>query len=233
MRHIPNVLTLANLFCGCMALISLSRGNTEAALILIGVSMIFDFCDGLAARALNAFSAIGKDLDSLADMISFGLLPGWAVFTALERTLPACGLPLPLAWCGFLVTLFSALRLAKFNTDSRQSTHFIGLPTPANTAWILPLAVMPAAEFGALAFLLENAWFWLLFSLVCSGLLVAELPLFSLKFNRSGWYANRGQLVLAALSIPSILLFGVQGLPLIVLLYLILSIVFPPSREST
>jgi CDP-diacylglycerol---serine O-phosphatidyltransferase len=123
--------------------------------------------------------------------------------------------------------------LAKFNTDSRQSAHFIGLPTPANTAWILPLALMPASEFGALTVLLENAWFWLVFSLVCSGLLVAELPLFSLKFKRSGWQSNLGPLILVALALPALLLFGIQGVPLIVLLYLILSILFPPSSEPT
>lgn len=232
MRHIPNALTLANLLCGCLAVVALMQDDTTRALYFTAASMVFDFFDGLAARALGAYSPIGKELDSLADMVSFGLAPGLAIYVVLGRVTTGSGIPVLLAHAGFLVTLFSALRLAKFNTDSRQTKHFIGLPTPANAAWILPLAASSADGSGILEPLTRHVEFWLVFTLVSSALLVAEIPLFSLKFNRMGWKKNLGPIFLVITGIPLVSLLGLEGVPLIVLLYLILSLIFPPASEN-
>lgn len=232
MRHIPNLLTLANLLCGCLAVVALMQSDTIGALWLTGAAMVFDFLDGLAARALRAYSPIGKELDSLADMVSFGFVPGLAIFIILGDTLAESGLPVPFAYAGFSVTLFSALRLAKFNTDSRQTRHFIGLPTPANAGWILPLVASSANSSGILMGLTSHVGFWMVFSVVSSALLVAEIPLFSLKFNRMGWRKNLGPIALVLTGIPLVVLLGLEGIPLIVLLYLILSLIFPPASET-
>ncbi|MFM9055582.1 MAG: CDP-alcohol phosphatidyltransferase family protein, partial [Bacteroidota bacterium] len=168
----------------------------------------------------------------LADMVSFGLVPGLAIYVVLLNALPGSGIPVLFAHAGFLVTVFSALRLAKFNTDSRQTKHFIGLPTPANAGWILPLVASATDHSGMLKDLTGQVGFWLVFSVFSSALLVAEIPLFSLKFNRMGWKKNMGTIALVLASIPLLSLMGLEGIPLIVLLYLILSLIFPPASET-
>ena len=132
-QHIPNFITCLNLVSGCIAIVFAFQHQLEITVYLLALSALFDFFDGLAARALNAYSVIGKDLDSLADMVSFGFAPGAIMYIVLNDLLIAQQLPTYWAYAAFIIPVFSALRLAKFNNDTRQSTYFVGLPTPANT----------------------------------------------------------------------------------------------------
>lgn len=249
-KHLPNALTCLNLLCGCVALTFILgmnpaqiRSNSFGAMFsptiwqplvqaayLIGVAAVADFLDGLVARALHVSSPIGKDLDSLADMVSFGVVPGAILFKLLQQVLPMHGLPIGLAYLAFTVSIFSALRLAKFNNDTRQSDSFIGLPTPACTLVVasLPL-ILTYDSFGVTALIL-NPWVLLGLTVLLSGLLVAEIPLFALKFKNLTWQDNSLRFVFLLLSVA--LLIGLQSaaVPLIVLLYVLLSVLRPATR---
>ncbi|UOQ54651.1 CDP-alcohol phosphatidyltransferase family protein [Hymenobacter cellulosivorans] len=223
-NHLPNAVTCLNLFAGCLALCNIFAGHLETAAYLVGLAAAFDFADGLLARALHASSPIGKDLDSLADMVSFGVVPGAILFHLLGQS---SGLPEWLPYAGFIVTVFSALRLAKFNNDTRQTTSFIGLPTPACTLVVASLPLILAHDsFGLTSFIL-NPWVLLGLTVLLSGLLVAEIPLFALKFKNLTWQDNSLRFIFLLLAV--ILLIGLQAtaIPLIVLLYVLLSVVRP------
>jgi CDP-diacylglycerol--serine O-phosphatidyltransferase len=226
-RHLPNAITCLNLFAGCLALVQIFAGNPQAAAYLVGIAALFDFVDGLIARALHVSSPIGKDLDSLADMVSFGVVPGAFLFTLLQQARPAAGLPQWLAYAGFIVTVFSALRLAKFNNDTRQTTSFIGLPTPANTLLVASLPLILANDtFGLTPYIL-NAWVLLPHTLLVSYLLVAEIPLFALKFKNMSWQDNSLRFIFVLLAVVLILLLQATAIPLVVLLYVALSMLKP------
>jgi len=137
-KHIPNFLTCLNLFSGCIGVYYAFQGNYFAVLVFILIAAFFDFIDGLAARLLQAYSPMGKELDSLADVVSFGLAPGAVCFSLLSQS----SLPFWVAFAGFVITLFSALRLAKFNIDERQGSSFLGLATPANAIFWVGLAIL-------------------------------------------------------------------------------------------
>ena len=234
-KHLPNALTCLNLLCGCLALTFIFRGELVTGAYLVGVAAVADFFDGLLARALRVSSPIGKDLDSLADMVSFGVVPGVLMFKLLGMlsgvsavtvkgnvAYPSFSSLLP--FCAFLITIFSALRLAKFNNDTRQTTSFIGLPTPACTLVVASLPLILAGnELGLNAFLL-NAWVLLGLTLVLSGLLVAELPLFALKFKNLRWRGNRRRLIFVGLALGLVGWLRAAGIPLAVLLYVLLSV---------
>jgi CDP-diacylglycerol--serine O-phosphatidyltransferase len=177
-KHIPNLLTLCNLLSGCTGVIFAVRGNFSAVLICLLLSEVFDFFDGFSARALGAYSEIGKQLDSLADLISFGLCPSVCLFSWYGIAHPE--IPL-LRWLPFLLTAASALRLAKFNIDTRQSTSFLGLATSGCALLLIPLAVYSFYTDGFLHILMGTVWFIPVLTLVFSFLLVCELPMFSLK----------------------------------------------------
>ncbi|WBO84642.1 CDP-alcohol phosphatidyltransferase family protein [Hymenobacter yonginensis] len=249
-KHLPNALTCLNLLCGCVAL-TFILGMTPAqiegggpsyifsadtwrplvlAAYLIGIAAIADFLDGLVARALHVSSPIGKDLDSLADMVSFGVVPGAILFKLLQQVLPMYGLPLGLAYLAFTISIFSALRLAKFNNDTRQSDSFIGLPTPACTLVVASLPLILTYDSFGVSALILNPWVLLGLTLLLSGLLVAEIPLFALKFKNLTWQDNSLRFVFLLLSVG--LLVGLQSaaVPLIVLLYVLLSVVRPAAR---
>lgn len=224
-NHIPNAVTCLNLFAGCLALTQIFAGNLEIAAYLVGLAAAFDFADGLLARALHASSPIGKDLDSLADMVSFGVVPGAFLFDLLMQA--GAGTPSWLPYAGFVVTVFSALRLAKFNNDTRQTTSFIGLPTPACTLVVASLPLILAHDsFHVTSFIL-NPWVLLGLTALLSGLLVAEIPLFALKFKNLRWQDNGVQFVFLLLTV--LLLLGLQAtaIPLVVLLYVLMSMVRP------
>ena len=246
-KHLPNAITCLNLLCGCLALtFILGSGPEPAARLrgletgayLVALAALADFADGLVARALRVSSAIGKDLDSLADMVSFGVVPGAILMQLLNlagqspsdgNAGPLSGLGLWLPYFGFLVSIFSALRLAKFNNDTRQSDSFIGLPTPACTLVVasLPL-ILTHDQFGLTSSLLSP---WLLLGLtgLLSGLLVAELPLFALKFKSFGWAGNQRRFLFLALSAALLLFLRAAAVPLVVLLYVLLSV---PRRQA-
>ena len=177
-KHIPNAITLCNLLAGCTGVVFALRGQFTATLLCVLLSGLFDFFDGFAARKLHVVSPIGKELDSLADVISFGLSPAMSLLAWYGAAQPA------LHWLGYaalLVAAFSAVRLAKFNLDERQSSSFIGLPTPACALLVIPLCVYTQFTDGFLHILMSTAWFIPVLSIVLSALLVCEIPMFSLK----------------------------------------------------
>jgi CDP-diacylglycerol---serine O-phosphatidyltransferase len=234
-KHIPNFITSLNLLCGCLGISAAFNGNLEAASALIGLAALFDFLDGMSARLLYVHSDIGKELDSLADVISFGLLPGVIIYQFMRTSYNLPGnlkdLLNPFPYLAFIIPIFSALRLAKFNIDTRQTTSFIGLPTPAAAIVFgsFPLIHYQVASSNHMAFISNwicNYYVLAIITIVISGLLVSEIPLFSLKFKNLIWRDNKAQYLLLLISLFAILTLGFVALPLIIVIYLILSIVF-------
>ena len=242
-KHIPNTITCGNLLCGCLAIISAFKGNLVGSAYLVGIAAILDFFDGFAARLLKVHSEIGKQLDSLADMVTFGVVPGFVMFFLLSHavsynfadkldmlsTPSSAAFPWWLVYFAFLITIFSGVRLAKFNIDTRQSQSFIGLPTPASAILIcsLPLiqAFQPAiGNFNANSIII-NPWFLLVLTFLISYLMIAELPLFALKFKRFGWAENKLRYSFLVISFLLILFFQFIAIPFIIFLYIIFSII--------
>ncbi|WAC40750.1 CDP-diacylglycerol--serine O-phosphatidyltransferase [Pedobacter sp. SL55] len=219
MLNLPNALTCANLFSGCIGIVFCFNGDLKSAAYFVILSGIFDFFDGMAARALKIKNSIGKDLDSLADVVSFGFLPGAIMFHLFK----ASDLPHPyFAYFAFIITLFSALRLAKFNNDTRQTVDFIGLNTPMNTLFIVSLPYV--ADYHPQV--IGNWMVLAVISIVCSYLLVSEIKIFSLKFSNLRWSENKIKFVFMILSV---VLFAWQqfvAIPIILLLYIALSFVY-------
>jgi CDP-diacylglycerol--serine O-phosphatidyltransferase len=197
-----------------------------SCLIFILLAGIFDFLDGMAARVLKVSSTIGKELDSLADMVSFGVLPGMMLYYMIVFSFMETPSPLSVyaPFVAFLVPVFSALRLAKFNVDTRQSDSFIGLPTPANTLFIAGLGYIYALENNLLSFLVSPISLVVL-SVVLSYLLVAELPLIALKFKNFGWADNKMRYLLIISAILLLIILNFTAIPIIIILYIILSLV--------
>lgn len=231
-RHIPNAVTCLNLLCGCLALTFIFRGELVIGAYLVGAAVVADFFDGLLARALRVSSPIGKDLDSLADMVSFGVVPGAIVYQLLDKTAhlwftdyaTPSGIWRVLPFLGFTVSIFSALRLAKFNNDTRQTTSFIGLPTPACTLVVASLPLILANDQFGLENTILTPWFLLVLTILLSGLLVAELPLFALKFKNLRWLGNRRRFIFVGLALVLVGWLRAAGIPLAVLLYVLLSV---------
>jgi CDP-diacylglycerol--serine O-phosphatidyltransferase len=229
-KHLPNTLTCINLLCGCLALTFIFKGDLVTGAYLVGIAAVADFFDGLLARALRVSSPIGKDLDSLADMVSFGVVPGaiiyWLLTQAFGLNTPAtaAGPAAFLPYAGFVISIFSALRLAKFNNDTRQTTSFIGLPTPACTLVVASLPLILANDAFGLNDIILNPWLLLGLAVVLSGLLVAELPLFALKFKNLRWLGNRRRFIFVALALGLVIWLRAAGIPVAVLLYVLLSV---------
>jgi len=224
-RHIPNTVTCCNLFSGCLAIVWAYQGNYQVALSFILLGAVFDFFDGMLARALQAYSPLGKELDSLADDITFGVAPSMIVFSLFkEVSVPAFLSPVAgyLPYAAFLIAVFSALRLAKFNIDTRQTSSFIGVPTPANALFWGAL-VVGAHDFLASDFF--NACYLLLLVGFTSWLLVAEIPMFSLKFKNLSWRDNKVQFVFLLGCVPLVLFLGIAGLAAIIIWYALLSLI--------
>jgi CDP-diacylglycerol--serine O-phosphatidyltransferase len=214
-KYIPNFITSLNLFSGCVAVYLAFNGNYSGALLAILISAVFDFLDGFAARMLKAYSPMGKELDSLSDMISFGLAPGAVVFSLLYDTGINDGLP----YLAFLIPVFSGLRLAKFNIDDRQTSSFIGLPTPANAIFWSGLA------FSCSDFLAVNLWLLIVLTLLFSYLLVAEIPMFSLKFKNFSMKDNQLQYVFLIVCIAFLAVFRLDAFAPIIGWYIFLSLI--------
>lgn len=228
-NYIPNILTSINLILGCLSIFASFQpdGIIDAAYFIL-FATIFDFADGFAARKLNAQSAMGKELDSMADLITFGVAPGLILFRLMHpEFLSFYGkdfLETILKSTPALIPLFSALRLAKFNIDPRQSDSFIGLPTPANAIFICSLPLIEYQNLWNFASVIHNTWFLPLVCIVNSILLVIELPLFSLKIKHFGWKGNELRYVFILISFILIFLFQYMGLAMIILVYILLSI---------
>lgn len=223
-RNIPNTLTCCNLVSGCIATLSGLYFNPEMALLWIVVGAVFDFFDGMSARLLHVSSPIGKELDSLADDITFGLAPSAIVFTELVQVgCPDSLYPIDqiVPFFAFVMAAFSALRLAKFNLDERQTMGFIGLPTPANALF------WGAFVIGCGSWLENTPWALpLLLAMICLScwLLVAEIPMFALKFKHWGWKGNEVKYLFLISSIPLLAIFRVAGLAIVIAWYVALSI---------
>lgn len=218
-KHIPNAITSLNLFAGCVALVFAMRGQLDLAAYCVVASGVFDLFDGLVARALGVSSPIGKELDSLADVVSFGVVPGAVFFQLLQIAAPGHAW---LPYAGFIVTLFSALRLAKFNIDTRQSVDFIGLNTPTNAFFVVSLPFL-AVYFPAVV---HSVYFLLACIALTSYLLVSETRLFSLKFDSLSWRQNREKFILIIMSIVLIGLFKFAAIPIILVLYFVFSFIY-------
>lgn len=222
-KHIPNTITCCNLFSGCIACVMALRGDFQAAMAFIVLGAIFDFFDGMVARLLKVSSPLGVQMDSLADDVTFGLAPAAIVFSFMG-TLSLPDFLLPIAeiypYYAFLIAVFSALRLAKFNIDTRQKSTFIGLPTPANALFWASLV----AGFGNWISELNAGWFFMIGLITLfSYLLVSEIPMFSLKFKSLRLRSNRIRYIFLLCSIPMLFL-GIGAAVAIIAWYLILAI---------
>ncbi len=216
-RHIPNALTCANLFSGCIGIVFAFKGDLNIAAYAVLISGICDFFDGFVARLLNVKSPIGKELDSLADMVSFGFLPGVVMFQLLTQSdFSSPYLP----YLGFLITIFSALRLAKFNIDTRQTEDFIGLNTPMNTLFIVSLPFIQKDYPG----LINSSILLVAITVVMSFLLTSEIRIFSLKFGSLEWKQNKVKFIFLILSAVLIAFLKFAAIPFVLVLYISLSI---------
>ncbi len=218
-RHIPNALTLLNLFFGVSGIIWVIQGDILSGAYFVLIAAGFDFFDGFAARLLRVQSAIGKELDSLADVVSFGVLPGVILFSLTKSKSDLDWLP----YLTLIVPMLSAYRLAKFNLDTRQSDRFIGLPTPANALFIstLPHFAVQYPSWGSLLLLplsmVVIAW-------IFSILLVSEIPLIALKFKDYSLASNKTRYLLIFIGLTSFAWIQLAGIPLVILAYIGLSI---------
>ena len=234
-KHIPNTITLLNLLAGLLALIHAFNGNYNEAFSLVCLGIFFDYWDGFFARIWKVQSPIGLQLDSLADMVTSGVVPGLVMYKMLadiqenqsqynltEDTYYMGVVP----YLGFLITLASCYRLAKFNIDTRQTDSFIGLPTPANALLIMSIPMIQFhSEFEWLVDFLSNPYVLVGVTVLSSYLLNAEIPLFSLKVKSFSWEKYKMQVVFLILSLILIILLEFIAIPIIILLYVMLSVV--------
>ncbi|MBR4729391.1 MAG: CDP-diacylglycerol--serine O-phosphatidyltransferase [Prevotella sp.] len=218
-KHIPNTITCCNLISGCIATYFAFQGDFRLALLFIVIGAVFDFFDGMVARLLHVSSPIGKELDSLADDITFGFAPSAIIYGYLR---PETEL---LPFIVFVMAAFSALRLAKFNLDERQAMGFIGLPTPANALFWGSLIVGAGDWMKSAPFIGPNLSLVILAGVFIScWLLISEIPMFALKFKTWGWKGNEIKYIFILSCIPLLLLLGVTGLAAIIAWYVILSV---------
>ncbi|MCE3228519.1 MAG: CDP-diacylglycerol/serineO-phosphatidyltransfera se [Bacteroidetes bacterium] len=214
-RNIPNTITLGNLLCGCLAIVKAFEGDLVWAAYLVGIAAVLDFFDGFIARLLKVTSPIGKDLDSLSDMVTFGVVPGIIMFLLLGK-----------GYIAFIIPILSCVRLAKFNNDSRQSESFIGVPTPAFAILVCSLPLIK--EFHPESFFItavkDNPWL-LIVLCFCSLLLVAPIPLFALKFKQFKWKGNEIRYIFLLFSVVVLSLLQFIGIPIVIISYVLFSIV--------
>lgn len=216
-KHIPNAITCANLFAGCVGIEYAFKGDLKTAAYLVVLAAVFDFLDGTFARILNVKSAIGKELDSLADVISFGLLPSVVMYQLLASS-TAENVPY-LKYLGFFIAVFSAVRLAKFNVDTQQTEDFIGLNVPTNALLIVSLPFVKHFHPETLA----QPWLLIGITVISCFLLNSKLKLFSLKLNQKGWKPNRFKIIFVILTGVLVAMLNFVAVPIVLLLYIILS----------
>ena len=245
-KHIPNILTLGNLFCGTVATIYAVQGNFEIAGILVVLGIFFDFFDGFAARILNVSGELGKQLDSLADMVTSGVVPGIIMFKLLATSPNLDTLenaPIDTNWMNFnfapiqffalLLTIGACYRLAKFNIDTRQSESFIGLPTPAMSLFIISLPLIQEySTIEPIQNLVSNHYFLILVIVLLTYLMNAELPLFSLKFKEYSIKNNFIKYLFLLISLVMLLTLQFVSIPLIIAFYVCLSVVSNRRRTT-
>lgn len=229
-QHIPNIITLCNLLCGCIGIIYLQPGDADLDIDLINkltiascfiyLAVVFDFLDGFVARLLHVKSDMGRELDSLADVVTFGVLPGLMLFKIVDLQ---SGIHPWLPYLTLMVPLASAYRLAKFNIDTRQIDSFLGLPTPAMALFISSIPF--ALKLFVPHVFIENPYVYLIIAFVLSGLMVSDLPLFSLKFASYKISDNLTRYLFLLISAALICFSGIWTISIIIILYVVLSIV--------
>ena len=233
-QHIPNTITCGNLVSGCLSILFLSCNMPVKAAVMIFVAGLFDFLDGFTARLLKAHSPIGADLDSLSDVVSFGVAPGFIMYWLMIRSFDLPSVTWfdvnPLAWLAFLLPVFSAIRLAKFNIDDTQKTSFWGIPTPAMAMFVasLPLAL---AQLGHLSDGALGYWACLGITLVFSFTMVSHLRFFSFKMKSAKWKGNEVRWIFLIIAIAGVAIFRFVALPFIMVVYILMSIFFAGKME--
>ncbi len=227
-KHIPNAITCCNLLSGCISIVLMFNGYAVAAGAMIFIAAVFDFFDGFAARLLKAYSPLGAQLDSLSDVVSFGVAPSFIIYHYLSQQPTADSLSLELAgfniipFAAFFLAIFAALRLAKFNIDERQTTSFIGLPTPAMGLFVASLPFTLNNEH--LAFMgnvVTNIYFLLAVIILFSFLMVSEIPFFSLKIKNLKFKENIHIYVLAIFAVTAFAFLGFAAIPFVILFYIV------------
>ena len=243
-KHIPNFVTLLNLFCGSIAVLFAVNGNMIATALFVFLGIFFDFFDGLAARLLNVQGELGKQLDSLADVVTSGVVPGIVLFQLISKAFTKGSWDLKnvinvktpmwehfnstffIAIIGLIVTLAAAYRLAKFNIDERQTSSFIGLPTPAAALVVLSLPLILAYSNNQFFInLIENAWFLIGLAVLLSYLMNAEIPLFSLKFKDYTWKNNKVKFSYILITVVLCVFLQFVAIPIVIIVYVLLSLV--------
>lgn len=234
-KHIPNALTLLNLLCGLLALIAIFNGFYDHAFIFVSLGIFFDFWDGFLARKFGVAGPLGVQLDSLADMVTSGVVPGllmFKLFETIQQNQPQYMLTEEtfymglIPYFGFFITLASCYRLANFNIDTRQTNSFIGLPTPANTLLIMSIPMIQYfGRYEWITITLDNPYVLLVITLISTYLLNAEIPLFSLKFKKLNWAEAKLQISFAVFAVIMLIVLKFVAIPLIIISYIILSLV--------
>lgn len=222
---IPNFFTMLNLFCGCVALVFVSNTEFELAFFFVSLGIFFDFFDGFFARKFNVAGPLGVQLDSLADMVTSGVVPGYVMYKMLLNSRLTSILEW-LPFLGFIITLGACYRLAKFNIDTRQSDSFIGLPTPANALFFTSLPILPLVLHDNFHILFSyNEWILLALTFLSAYVMNAEIPLFSLKIKNFSFAKYKLQIFFLAISVLMLIFLQIVAVPLIIFLYVILSII--------
>lgn len=230
-KHIPNILTLLNLLCGCIAIVFVSKLRFDLAFYFVCLGIFFDFFDGFFARKFGVAGPLGVQLDSLADMVTSGVAPGYVMYQMLSFDGSFMKITNDLSFfqvsfLGFIITLGACYRLANFNIDTRQSDSFIGLPTPANALFIMSLPlVIEECHFLTLSELLNIKWVLLAITLLSAYVMNAEIPLFSLKIKNFSFQKYKLQIGFLVLSIVMIVTLQYLAIPLIIMTYVLLSVV--------
>lgn len=225
-KYLPNTITLLNLFCGCCAVVALMQGQVVLVFWLVAAGIAADYLDGFIARLLKVHSELGKELDSLADLVTFGLVPGAIFYYLLNAGYGGMSGKGFNWWAapGFLVTVFSALRLAKFNLDERQTNDFLGLPTPSSAIFTIGLLLLFDNNWlGAAQWLSFPPLLYGIIAILCT-LLVAEIPMFSLKFKGSQWRGNEIRYIFLGLMFIFVLFLREAAFSAIILLYVLVSV---------
>jgi CDP-diacylglycerol--serine O-phosphatidyltransferase len=225
-KHIPNTITLLNLFCGCIALVFVTELNFDMAFFFVSLGIFLDFFDGFFARLFKVSGELGLQLDSLADMVTSGVVPGFVMFWMLKQGQDPAAANQFIPYLGFIITLGSCYRLANFNIDTRQTDSFIGLPTPANALFIMSLPlVVKFSESLIILEILTNQWVLLSITIFSAYILNAEIPLFSLKIKDFTFKKNALQIVFLSLCVLLLFFFQYLAIPLVIITYVLLSLI--------
>ncbi|AMO21198.1 phosphatidylserine synthase [Flavobacterium columnare NBRC 100251 = ATCC 23463] len=233
--QIPNLITLLNLLSGCIAIVFVSQLQFEWAFFFVCLGIFLDFFDGFFARLFKVQSPLGLQLDSLADMVTSGVAPGYVMFQMILKAIGGNqelslntleGSVMLLPFLGFIISLGACFRLANFNIDTRQTDSFIGVPTPANSLFIMSLPlVIKFTDISIIVDILHNPYILLLITALSAYVMNAEIPLFSLKIKQFTWSKNALQILFLTLSVVLLLVFKYLGIPLIIIAYILLSVI--------